>query len=240
MITNPGIKAIIIATIFIIASITSLVIINSYWEMIGFVGLWIYSGIMIAIGIVWILLMGKRGIEKNPLKTTDFAIIAMFAALLMIVDTGSMFVPGLSALWYIAPIIAGPILSYFPMGIVLAAGLKLSPKPGAAFTLFIVYQIIGQILFFNPVWLARSILLALAIEAFYISSKRGTTVALALMGLMFGILLNSSAGIFQIYNWGFWQPLFIMLPEAILSGIMMVVGVFLGSAIAERSKSVIF
>jgi hypothetical protein len=240
MITNPGFKAIVIATIFIIASIASLVIINSYWEMIGWVGLWIYSGIMIGIGGLWILLMGKTGIEKSPLKNADFAIIAMFAALLMIIDAGSMFVPGLSVLWYIAPMFAAPILSYFPMGIALAAALKLSPKPGAAFTLFIVYQIIGQILFFNPIWLARSILLALAIEAYYISSKRGTTIALALMGLMFGIVLNTSAGIFQIYNWGFWQPIFLMLPEAILSGVLMVVGTFLGSAVAERAKSVMF
>ena len=234
-------KAIVIAAISIIASLAFLVFITATWEIVGWLELWVYVGVMIAIFGSWILLMGKIGIEKNPLKTFDFAVIAMFAALLTVVDFGSMFAPGASALWYVAPQFAGAILSYFPMGIVLAAALKLSPKPGSAFTLFFVYSgIIAQVFFFNPVWILRSIILALGLEAYNISSERGTTSSLALMGMMFGMLVPSSSAIFQIYSWGYWQPLVITLPAAIMSGITMAIGTFLGSAIGERAKTVMY
>ena len=234
-------RSLVIATISIIASLAFLVFITATWDIVGWLGLWVYVGVMIAIFGSWILLTIRLGIEKNPLKTIDFAMIAMFAALLTVVDFGSMFAPGASALWYAAPQFAGAILAYFPMGIVLAAALKLSPKPGSAFTLFFVYSgIIAQVFFFNPVWILRSIILASALEAYYISSKRGTTSSLALMGMMFGILVPSTSAIFQIYSWGFWQPLVITLPAAISSGIAMTIGTFLGSAIGERAKTVMY
>jgi hypothetical protein len=246
LIMNEGIymikgKSLVIAAISIIASLASLILITVSWEIAGWLGLWIYVGVMIAIFGSWILLMVKVGIEKNPLKTIDFAIIALFAALLTVVDFGSMFAPGAAVLWYVIPQFAGAILSYFPMGIVLAAALKLSPKPGTAFILFFVYSgILSQVFFFNPVWIPRSIMLSLGLEAYHISSERGSTKSLAIMGIMFGILVPSSAAIFQIYSWGYWQPLFITIPAAIISGIMMSIGTFLGSAIGERAKVVMY
>jgi len=170
----------------------------------------------------------------------DFAIIAMFAALLWVVDAGSMFAPGAAFFWYAVPQLAGAILSYFPMGIVLAAALKLSPKRGTGFAVWFVYSLLGQVFFFNPIWLTRSLMLALGLEAYNISSKRGDTRYLALMGLMFGMLVPSSSAIFQIYTWGYWQPLFATIPAAIMSGIMMAVGTILGSAIGERAKTVMY
>jgi 4-hydroxybenzoate polyprenyltransferase len=122
----------------------------------------------------------------------------------------------------------------------MAAALKLSPKPGSAFTLILVYSIIGQVFFFNPIWFARSIIAALAIEAFYLSSKRGTVSSLTLMGLMFGILYSVTGIIFQIYTWGYWQPLFVTLPEAVMAGVLMAVGSFLGFALGERAKTVMY
>ncbi len=234
------INSIIIAAVTIIVSLIFLVFFTTSWEMVGWLGLWAFVGIMIAIFGAWIALMTKVGFEKNSLKTIDFALIAMFVALLIVVDFGSMFVPGLTALWMLEIPIAGPIMFYFPLGIVIAAALKLSPKPGAAFTLIFVYGLISQVFFFNPVWLARFIIGALGIEAYYISSKRGTLLSLVLLGLMFGVLFSVSGIIFQIYNWGFWQPLLITLPEAILDGIMMAVGCFLGFALGDRAKSVMY
>jgi len=233
-----NVKAIVISLILIVASIAFLVMITTYWGTVGWTGLGIYVVVMIAISGSWILLMGRAGIEKNPLKTMDFALIAMFAALL--IDNGSMFIPGLSVLWYTAPMFAGAILAYFPMGIVIAAALKMSPKPGSAFTLFFVYQILGQLFSFNPLWLGRSVLLALGLEAYYISSKRGTMSSLLLMGLMFGVMVPSSSVIFMIYSWGFWQPLFTTIPAAIASGIAMTIGSYLGYALGERAKTVMY
>jgi hypothetical protein len=234
-------KSLVIATISIVSCLAFLVFITASWEMVGWLGLWVYVGVMIAIFGSWILLVGRHNIGKNLLDTSDFAIIALFAALLMVVDAGSMFAPGLSILWFIAPSLAGPLLSYLPMGIVLGAALKLSPKPGSAFTLFFVYSgIIAQVLFFNPVWIPRSLLCALGLEAYYLSSKRGTTSSLVIMGLMFGMLVPSSAAIFQIYSWGYWQPLFTTLPAAILSGITMAIGAFLGSGLGERAKTITY
>ena len=232
--------AVVIAVISIVVSLASLVFFTASWATVGWLGLWVYVGVMIAIFASWILVMGWVGKERNPLKTMDFAIIAMFAALLMVVDAGSMFAPGAAFLWYAFPQFAGALLAYFPMGVVLAAALKLSPKRGTAFTVWLVYGILGQVFFFNPVWLPRHIMLALGLEAYYTSSKRGTTSYLALMGIMFGMLVPSSSIIFQIYSWGFWQPLFTTLPAVILSGITMAIGSFLGSAIGERAKTVMY
>jgi len=234
------VSSIVIAAIAIIASLGFLLFFTSYWETVGWVGLWGYVGVMIAIFGALLLVAMKMGVEKNPLKTIDFAIIAMFVALMTVVDFGSMFVPGLSVLWYAVPQIAGAVLFYFPLGIAMAAALKLSPKPGSAFTLILVYSIIGQVFFFNPIWFARSIIAALAIEAFYLSSKRGTVSSLTLMGLMFGILYSVTGIIFQIYTWGYWQPLFVTLPEAVIAGVLMAVGSFLGYALGERAKTVMY
>lgn len=234
------VSGVVIAAITVVSSLALLLFYTASWETIGWVGLWVYVGVMIAIFGVWILLSAKFGIEKNPLKTIDFAIIAMFVALMTVIDFGSMFVPGLSVLWYFAPQIAGPILYSFPLGIAVAAALKLSPKPGSAFTLLFVYGIIGQVFFFNPIWFARSIVAALAIEAYYLSSKRGTLGSLLVMGFTFGILYTVAGTIFQIYTWGFWQPLFVTLPGTILAGVMMAVGCFLGFALGDRAKTVMY
>jgi hypothetical protein len=234
------VSSIVIAAIAIIVSLGFLLFFTSYWETVGWVGLWAYVGVMIAVFGALLLVAMKMGVEKNPLKTIDFAIIAMFVALMTVVDFGSMFVPGLTMLWVAIPQIAGAVLFYFPLGIAMAAALKLSPKPGSAFTLILVYSIIGQVFFFNPIWFARSIIAALAIEAFYLSSKRGTVSSLTLMGLMFGILYSVTGIIFQIYTWGYWQPLFVTLPEAVIAGVLMAVGSFLGFALGERAKTVMY
>ena len=234
------VSSIVVEVIAIIASLGFLLFFTSYWETVGWVGLWAYVGVMIAVFGALLLVAMKMGVERNPLKTIDFAIIAMFVALMTVVDFGSMFVPGLSVLWYAIPQIAGAVLFYFPLGIAMAAALKLSPKPGSAFTLILVYSIIGQVFFFNPIWFARSIIAALAIEAFYLSSKRGTVSSLTLMGLMFGILYSVTGIIFQIYTWGYWQPLFVTLPEAVMAGVLMAVGSFLGFALGERAKTVMY
>lgn len=238
-----SIKAAIIAVIAIVLSLGFLVFITQYYnpDNPDWLALWVFVGVMIAVFGGWILLVGRSGLRGDPLKTMDFAMIALFAALFMVVDAGSMFTPGLVGLWYILPQFAGGILAYFPMAILLTATLKLSPKPGTAFTLLIVYGIIATlILFFNPVWFFRIIVLALGVEAYHITSERGKTSSLMLGGLMFGIMISSSAAIFQIYSWAYWQPLFMTLPAAIFAGIMATIGAFLGSALGERAKTVVY
>jgi len=228
----------VIATISIIASLAFLVFITAYWDIVGWMGLWGYVGVMIAIFGAWILLFGRGELRNNPLKTMDFAIIAMFAALIRVVDFGSMYVPGLTTLYFVAPQVAGPILYYLPLGIVVAAALKLSPKPGTAFTLIFVDGLISLVFYGDPVWFFRSIMAALGLEAYYISSERGTLSSLLLMGLMFGIMHATAASIFMTYSWGFWRPLFVTLPAAILSGILMAATSYFGFALGERAKTV--
>jgi hypothetical protein len=235
-----SIKAVIVAAIAIITSLVSLLFFTYYWETVGWGGLYAYSAIMIAIFGALMLIAIKFGVEKSPLKTIDFAIIVMFVALMTVIDFGSMFVPGLSILWYGVPQIAGPLMYYFPLGIAVAAALKISPKPGSAFTLILVYSIIGQVFFFNPIWLIRSVIACLAIEAYYLTSKRGTLSSLMLLGFMFGTLYSVAGIVFQIYTWGLWQPLFITIPQAVLAGVMMAVGAFLGFALGDRAKTVMY
>jgi hypothetical protein len=79
---------------------------------------------------------------------------------------------------------------------------------------------------------------ALGLEAYYISSERGTLSSLLLMGLMYGIMHATAASIFMTYSWGFWRPLFVTLPAAILSGILMAATSNFGFALGERAKTV--
>lgn len=235
-----NIKAIIIAAIAIITSLVSLVFFTTYSDVVGWGGLYVYSGIMIAIFGALLLISLKFGVERSPLKTIDFAIIAMFVALMTVIDFGSMFVPGLTALWIAVPQVAGSILYYFPLGIAVAAALRISPKPGAAFTLVFVYSIIGQVFFFDPIWLLRAVFACLAIEAYYLSSKRGTLGSLMLLGFMFGMLYSVAGIVFQIYTWSYILPLFVTIPEAVMAGVMMSIGAFLGFALGDRAKTVMY
>jgi hypothetical protein len=232
------IKAVVIAAISIVASLAFLVFITAYWDIVGWMGLWGYVGVMIAIFGAWILLFGRGELRNNPLKTMDFAIIAMFAALIRVVDFGSMYVPGLTTLYFVAPQVAGPVLYYLPLGIVVAAALKLSPKPGTAFTLIFVDGLISLIFYGDPIWFVRTIISAVGLEAYYLSSERGTLSSLMLMGLMYGIMHATAASIFMTYSWGFWRPLFVTLPAAILSGILMAATSYFGFALGERAKTV--
>jgi hypothetical protein len=236
------VKAIIIAAITIILSIGFLVFVTSYFnpDNPDWLALWAYAGVMIVVFGSWILLTGRGSLRENPLKTMDFAMIAMFAALIRVVDFGSMYTPGLIFLYTAAPQIAGPILYYLPLGIVVAAALKLVPKPGAAFTLIFVDGLISLVFYGDPVWFTRSIVSALGLEAYYISSERGTLSSLVLMGLTYGIMHGASAVIYMTYSWGYWRPLFDTLPPVILSGVFMCATTFLGYALGERAKTVTY
>jgi hypothetical protein len=235
-----SIKSIIIAVIAIVLSLGFLIFVTQYYDPDNWWALGLYVGVMTAVFGGWILLVGRSSYKENPLKTMDFAMIAMFAALIRVVDFGSMYVPGLTVLYNVAPQIAGPILYYLPLGIVLAAALKLVPKPGAAFTLLFVDGIISLIFYGDPIWLTRGLVSALGLEAYYISSNRGTLSSIVLMGLMYGIMHGASASIYMTYSWSYWRPLFDTLPSAILSGVFMCATTFLGYALGERAKTVMY
>src|SRR4030042_1553525 len=55
-------SAVVIAAIAIVASLAFLLFFTASWEMLGWVGLWAYVGVMIAIFGAWVLLRTKLGI----------------------------------------------------------------------------------------------------------------------------------------------------------------------------------
>lgn len=237
------VKSIIVAVLAVVIPLSFLLFITQYYDPSNWAPLAAYAGIMLAVFGSWIIIVGRNSFKENPLKTMDFAMIAMFAALIRVVDFGSMYVPGLNTLYYAPPplsMIAGPLLYYLPLGIVLIAALKLVPKPGAAFTLLFVDGILSLVFYGDPLWLTRGLIAAVALEAYYISSKRGTVGSLVPMGLMYGIMHGASFSIYATYAWGYYRPLFDTFPSAILSGVFMCATAFLGYALGERAKTVMY
>jgi hypothetical protein len=57
---------------------------------------------------------------------------------------------------------------------------------------------------------------------------------------MFGMLYSGVGVVFQIYTWGLVQPLFVTIPQVVLAGVMMAVGSFLGFALGDRAKTVMY
>jgi hypothetical protein len=163
-----------------IAGLTYLVFFTLYWP--GLVEFFVAIFLLIGFFTAWIVIATKVGkvTKSASLRTTDFAVIAVFAAIFIIADWASMILPG--ALVYIPATIA--FTSSFPSGMILAALLKIVPKPGAALTYVAGQTILGAIVAGtpNPLWFPFNIISAVALEAYYVTSKRGTLSSLVLLG----------------------------------------------------------
>ena len=170
--------------------------------------------------------------KSAPLRTTDFAIIVAFLAIHKVVEFSTMFTP--FAAMPPDSIQPNVILTlYFPQGIIQAVLLKIIPKPSVAFTYVIAqYFLLGVLIPLSPLWTLRYILPAVALETYYLVSKRGTLSSLLLMGLSFGILSSVLGTLFFVALWDMpTQPLLLTLPVAILSGISMTGGSLIGYGI---------
>ena len=230
----PTISSIIVAAIMSIAGLTYLVFFTLYWP--GLVEFFVAIFLLIGFFTAWIVIATKVGkvTKSASLRTTDFAVIAVFAAIFIIADWASMILPG--ALVYIPATIA--FTSSFPSGMILAALLKIVPKPGAALTYVAGQTILGAIVAGtpNPLWFPFNIISAVALEAYYITSKRGTLSSLVLLGFAFGMFSYALGGVlFTFAVWEYYQPLLITFPVAILCGIMMAIGSSIGYGIGSRA-----
>jgi len=224
--------AILTSAIICVTGLAYLVFYTSYWP--GLIGFLAGSFLLIIFLVAWVVLMTKLGKVTlgASLRTTDFAVIAVFVALEQVVDHASMYLPlgplalfpGISALVY-----------YFPLGIIAAALLKIVPKPGAALTFGIGMLIVRQITYPNALWIPRFILVAIALEAYYLTCKRGTLNSLLLMGATYGIFSAATGAIFMLAAWEYWQPLLTTFPVAILCGITMAIGSSIGYGIGSRA-----
>lgn len=233
----PTIPSIVVAAIMPITGLAYLVFYTLYWP--GLVEFFAGIFLLIIFFAAWTVIMIKFGkaTKSASLRTTDFAVIAVFAAIFIIADWASMMLPG--PLVYVPVTIA--FTSSFPQGIIQAALLKIVPKPGAALTYVIGHTILGAVVAGtpNPLWFPFSILSAVALEAYYLTSKRGTLSSLLLLGFSFGIFSYAIGGaLFPFAVWQYWQPLLWTFPVAILSGITMATGSSIGYAIGSRAVKV--
>src|SRR3990170_4885633 len=233
----PTIPSIIVAAIMSISGLAYLVFYTLYWP--GLVEFFVGIFLLIIFFAAWMVIATKFGrvTKSASLRTTDFAVIAVFAAIFIIADWASMILPG--PLVYVPVTIA--FTSSFPQGIILAALLKIVPKPGAAFTYVIGHTILGAIVAGtpNPLWFPFSIISAVALEAYYLTSKRGTLSSLLLLGFSFGIFSYAIGGVLFVFAvWEYYQPLLITFPVAILSGIMMAIASSIGYGIGSRAVKI--
>lgn len=233
----PTIPSIIVAAIMSISGLAYLVFFTLYWP--GLVEFFVGIFLLIIFFAAWMVIAAKFGkaTKSASLRTTDFAVIAVFAAIFIIADWASMILPG--PLVYVPVTIA--FTSSFPQGIILAALLKIVPKPGAALTYVIGHTILGAIVAGtpNPLWFPFSIISAVALEAYYLTSKRGTLNSLLLLGFSFGIFSYAIGGVlFAFAVWEYYQPLLITFPVAILCGIMMAIGSSIGYGIGSRAVKI--
>ena len=226
--------AILTAAIICITSLAYLVFYTLYWP--GVFEFYVGTFLLIGFFAAWVVVMTKFGkvTKSTSLRTTDFAMIAVFGGINTVVLWVMMFLPG--ALAYIPWTVA--FTSYLPAGIILAALLKIVPKPGAAFTFLIITMIMGQIIHLDMLWAPWYILKAVGIEAYYLTCKRGTKSSLVLMGVAYGIFSSATGAIFYIGVWLYWQPLLVTLPVAILCGITAAIGASIGYGIGSRAGKI--
>ena len=223
--------AILTAAIICITSLAYLVLYTIYWPGVAV----FYAGtfLLTIFFAVWMVIMTKFGkaTKSASLRTTDFAMIAVFGGIYTVVTWTMMFLPG--PIVYIPWSVA--FTSYLPSGIILAALLKIVPKPGAAFTYLITAMIMGQIIHLDLLWAPWYILRAVGLEAYYLTCKRGTISSLVLMGFTYGILSSATGAIFFIGAWLYWQPLLVTIPTAILCGITAAIGASMGHGVGSRA-----
>jgi hypothetical protein len=230
----PTIPSILVAAIMCITGILYLLYYTLYWHgsVVFFASVFLLTIFFAALTAIMIK-FGKVT-KSTSLRTTDFAIIAVFVAVKVVADYAGMLLPG--PLVYIPFSVA--LFSYFPMGIIAAALLKIVPKPGAVFTYLTGDFIIGAVIGGSVTWAPVYIVSAFALEAYYLASKRGTLSSLLLMGLSFGIFYSAFNSLSWLAVYEYWQPLLITLPTAIVCGIAMAIGASVGYGIGSRAARI--
>jgi len=231
---TPSIPSILIAAIMIITSLAYLVFYTLYW--IGPIGFFIGQSLLIIFFLALMAIIIKLGkvTKSSSLRTTDFAVIAVFVAVKQVVDYAGMLLPG--PLVYIPFSVA--LFSYLPLGIVFAALFAIVPKPGAALTFLIADFLIGSAIGGSVTWANVYVLSAFALEAYFLMSKRGTLSTLLLMGLSFGTFYSAFNSLNWLAVYEYWQPLLTTLPTAIVCGIAMAIGAILGYGIGSRATRI--
>ncbi len=185
--------------------------------------------LLIVFFAVWMLTLVKSGrvIKTDFLRVRDVAIIALFLGIHKVAEIYGMFSP-ISAMTNEIPSTIW-LTWYLPQGVIQAALFKIVPKPGVAFIYTIAqYFLLIIVSPLSTLWTLRYILPAIALETYYLVSKRGTLSSLVLMGMSFGIFSSSLGAIFFVYLWKVPQVLSLSFPVALMCGIAMAFGSLIG------------
>ncbi len=167
----------------------------------------------------------------TALHTEDLAIIASFSAMLYATNFFSMLLPSLT--FYIIPFAAG-LAFYLPASILYGAFQEICRKKGSSFLLLIGYGFISM--FFSPAifWFPYFLAWGSILEITGLYSKKRN-----INGFFFGFTGANLAIDYMLVAWGYWRPLFIVIPAIIGDGILTIIGYKFGTKLGEELVSII-
>ena len=173
-------------------------------------------------------------INSNVLDVTDLPIIGMFASLIYVSNFLLIVFP--SVIFYVLPFAAG-LTFYLPTGIIVGAFTRVSKKPGSLFLLMLVYGIISEFLSPNIFWFPYYIAWGGMLEAgrAILSYEEGGD---GVIGFGYGVVGASLAVCYMMIGWGFYRPLFMTLPSAVMDGVLSSIGFKMGAKIGELTKKI--
>ena len=180
-------------------------------------------------GIVIMFLGDKK------LDLIDFPLVGTFSAMIYLNNYILVLFP--SIIFYILPFAAG-FTFYLPTSIIYGALLGLRDKDGSSFSLLLTYGIISMILYPDIFWFPYFLGWGGLLEtSHFLIGECENKVDYFIMGFSYGAIGASLAVSYMLIGWGFFRPLFMTLPSALVDGFLSGLGAVTGAKIGELIKS---
>lgn len=188
------------------------------------VALTAFSCSVVSAAVVW----GHEYIAS--LDSLELTLTAAFAALLYVANFFAMLLP--SFIYYVIPFAAG-ISFYLPGGVIFGAFRGLCRRRGSAFVMLSCYGAISEILAPNVFWIPYYLAWGACVE-FCLEEKPSTTD-----GFIFGLAGAALACDYMLVAWGYYRPLFIVLPAVVGDALLSALGFVVGLKMSEELRSLL-
>ena len=163
------------------------------------------------------------------MSSINIIMASAFAALIFSVNYFSMLLPPF--LYTIIPFAAG-FFFYFPSSIVYGAFRYITREKGAAFFIMLLYGFLSELFWPNLLWLPYYLAWGSILE---LTSNEDPS---PFEGFIFGFTGAGLSVDYMLIAWGYYRPIFIVLPSIIGDGVLSLFGFRIGLKIAKEMSSV--
>ena len=167
--------------------------------------------------------------ELKTMSSINIVMSSAFAALIFSINYFSMLLPPF--LYAIIPFAAG-FFFYFPSSIVYGAFRYIAHEKGAAFFIMLLYGLLSELFWPNLLWLPYYLAWGSILEI--VSDEEYPL----LEGFIFGFVGASLSVNYMLITWGYYKPIFIILPSIIGDGVLSLFGFRIGLKIGKEMSSV--